>query len=349
MVKVLTTRLNWLSGDGPESEIVLSCRMRIARNLHEFPFEIKLDEVRDHQLLDFLKVALGKVATGQYVDMSKLSPLEVHGLLESHLVSPAFIQSERRRALYVLDDSCTSVMLNEEDHLRLQSVTPGLSLSEAYRRVSGLESRLDEEVEFAFDEEFGYLSSCPTNMGNGLRAVIFLHLPALVLTKEVEKILRGVLQIGLAVRGIYGEGSEIKGNLFQISNQITLGQKEEEVLEIMEKIARQLIDFERKARDTMLENAHLELHDKIFRAEAILKSARAISTDEVVNLTSAVRLGVGLGLIKGLTIRTLNEILVFTRSANLQLLYDRTMEAPERDQMRAEYIRGRLAQAESAR
>jgi protein arginine kinase len=180
-------------------------------------------------------------------------------------------------------------------------------------------------------------------MGNGLRAVIFIHLPALVLTKEVEKILRGVMQIGLAVRGIYGEGSEIKGNLFQISNQITLGQKEEEVLDIMEKIAHQLIDFEKKARVTLLDSASVEIQDKIFRAEAILRSARTISTDEVINLTSALRLGVGLGLTKSVTIKTLNEILVFTRPANLQLLFDRSMEAAERDQMRAEYIRGRLA------
>ena len=339
----LTSRLNWLEGSGPESEIVLSCRMRLARNLNAFPFEIKLNEEKDRQLLDLLKAVLAKVARGEYVEMSKLSPIEVQALLESHLISPAFVQSERKKALYILNDGSTSAMVNEEDHLRIQAVTSGLSLRQAYALVDALEQNIDDEVEFAFDEEFGYLASCPTNMGNGLRAVIFFHLPALVLTKEVEKILRGVMQIGLAVRGIYGEGTEIKGNLFQISNQITLGQKEEEVLDIMEKIAHQLIDFEKKARTTLLDSAGVEIEDKIFRAEAILKSARTISTDEVINLTSALRLGVGLGLTKSVTIKTLNEILVFTRPANLQLFFDRNMEAAERDQMRAEYIRGRLA------
>lgn len=235
-------------------------------------------------------------------------------------------------------------MLNEEDHLRIQAIGSGLSLYDAYRMVDLFEQHLDEELEFVFDEQFGYVSSCPTNIGTGMRASVFLHLPGLVLTKEVEKILRGAMQIGLAVRGIFGEGSDIKGNLFQISNQITLGQKEEETLEVIEKIARQLIDFEKKARDTLLERARVELEDKIFRAQAILKSARTISTDEVINLTSAVRLGVGLGFIKDIKLKTLNQILICSRPANLQLIYDKTMDIPERDEKRAEYIRGRFAE-----
>ncbi len=341
--------LNWLDGVGIESEIVLSSRLRIARNLKDFLFEIKLNEENDNRLLDLLRLTLAKVTTGEFTEILKLSPLEVQTLLEQHFISPIFAQGGRKRALFIANDGCTSVMINEEDHLRIQAMKSGLSLLDTYNMVDALEQRLDDELDFAFDEEFGYLLSCPTNIGTGLRATIFLHLPALVLTKELEKILRGVIQIGLAVRGIFGEGSEVKGNLFQISNQMTLGQREEETIEVIEKIARQLIDFEKKARETLHKRALTELEDKIFRAEAILNSARMISTDEVINLTSAVRMGVGLGIIKTIKLKTLNEILIYTRPANIQLLYDKPMESPERDEKRAEYIRGRLAQDRSSK
>ncbi len=341
---MLTSHLNWLKEKGKEDEIVLSSRVRLARNINGFPFEIKLNESKEIELLELLKTALGKVIPGRFIDIMSLTPLEVQALLEQHLISPAFIQSEHKKALFLSDDGYTSTMINEEDHLRIQAIKSGLSLNETYQMVNQLESQLDEEVEFAFDEEFGYISSCPTNLGTGLRASLFFHLPALILTREAEKVLRGIYQIGLAVRGIFGEGSETKGHLFQISNRITLGQKEEETLEIIEKVAYQLIDFEKKARMTLLEKAKAEIEDKIFRAEAILKSARTISTDEAINLISAVRLGIGLGYIKGVSIQTLNEILIFTRPANLQIIYDKPMDSTERDVKRAEYIRGRFAQ-----
>lgn len=337
---------SWLVGDGEATEIILSSRVRLARNLENFPFEKKADTETQEKVVKLVQRALentGIYTDGVFIDSKDLNPLALQFLIERHLISPDFISARRRKGLFISHDQSLSIMINEEDHLRFQVLASGLAFENAYSRIDALDLLLDRELRYAFSPELGYLTACPTNVGTGMRASVLIHLPALVLTREVEKVLRGVIQVGYSVRGLYGEGTETKGHFFQLSNQITLGISEPEIIKGLEKIARELVVFENNARDFLLKNTRLEIEDKVFRALAILKNARIISSEEVINLTSAVRLGVGLGLITDVNIKTLNEILVLAQPANLQVLYEREMEPAERDEKRAEFIRSRLS------
>ncbi|GAH64737.1 unnamed protein product, partial [marine sediment metagenome] len=245
--------------------------------------------------------------------------------------------------LFIVDKGNISIMINEEDHLRIQGLSYGLNLANISSEVFNLEEKIGEDLEYAFNETYGYLTSCPTNLGSGLRASVLLHLPGLVFTDEVEKVLKGAVQIGMAVRGIYGEGTEIKGGLFQISNQHTLGLKEEDLIETIAKLTHMIMDIEKKARNVIFTKARHEFEDKIFRSLAVLKSARIISTDEVLNLLSAVRFGIGTGVIKDITLGVINEIMLVSRPANIQLYFGEVLEEHERDVRRAEYIRKKLS------
>ncbi len=327
---------------GEDNEIVVSSRVRIARNIKDIPFEIKLKRQDSERLVKLSRSVIEKNTKGKYIDIRSISPLEKESLLECHLISPAFLKMDRPAGLYITDEGNISIMINEEDHLRIQGLSYGLNLASISSGVFDLEEKIGEDVEFAFDEVYGFLTSCPTNFGTGLRASVLLHLPGLVFTNEVEKVLKGAVQIGMAVRGLYGEGSEIKGSLFQISNQHTLGLKEEDVIETIVKLTHMIMDIEKKARDVIFEKAHYEFEDKIFRSLAVLKSARIISTSEVLNLLSAVRFGVGAGIIKDLTLDVINEIMLVSRPANIQLYFGEVLEEHERDIRRAEYIRKRL-------
>jgi protein arginine kinase len=278
----------------------------------------------------------------EFHEMRKLSPLERESLLECHLISPAFLKTDRQGGLYINDSGNVSVMINEEDHLRIQGLSHGLKFTELTTHVFGFEERIGKEVQYAYHDQYGYVTSCPTNIGTGMRASVLLHLPGLVFTNEVEKVLKGAVQLGMAVRGIFGEGSEIKGSMFQISNQHTLGVKEEDIVKTIVKLTHMIMDIENKARDVIFEKARHEFEDKIFRSLAVLRSARIISTDEVLNLLSAVRFGIGVGLIKDITLDTVNEILLVSRPANIQLYFNEILEEHDRDVRRADYIRHRL-------
>ncbi len=274
--------------------------------------------------------------------MAKLSMLDKESLLECYLISPAFLRSEKPSALFITDQRNVTVMINEEDHLRIQSLSHGLNLPAIAGDAFQIESAIGEELAYAYDKRYGYLTSCPTNIGTGLRSSVLLHLPALVYTSEVEKVLKGAVQIGMAVRGLYGEGSETKGNLFQISNQQTLGMKEEELIDTIIKLTHMIIDIEMKARDVIMNKARYEFEDKVARSLAVLRSARIISSEEVLNLISAVRFGVGVGLVKDVDLSTINEIILVSRPANIQMNYNEVLEEYNRDIKRAEYIRKRL-------
>jgi protein arginine kinase len=236
-------------------------------------------------------------------------------------------------------------MVNEEDHIRLQSLVPGLQLMEAWHLANSADNDLDSALEFAFNQELGYLTACPTNAGTGLRASVLIHLPALVLTKEIDKVLKGVMQMGLAVRGFYGEGSEVIGNLFQISNQTTLGQNEKSTLEGLERVTRQILAAEEKARETLLRDARIQIEDKVYRAYGSLRYGRTMTSQEVVNLTSAVRLGVSLGFVELPPLRLLNELLIITLPAHLQRKLGHELESADRNVRRAEFVRNYLASA----
>jgi protein arginine kinase len=327
---------------GMENEIVVSSRIRIARNLNDFPFEIKMKQADAESLIALLQSFIDGEIEGKFINLKALKPLERESLLECHLVSPAFIKKEKPASVFIAEGGNVSVMINEEDHLRIQGIACGLNLVGLSNKVFKIEEFIGENIEYAFDESYGYLTSCPTNIGTGMMASVFMHLPGLVYTNEVEKVLKGALQIGMAVRGIYGEESEIKGSLFQISNQSTLGFKEEDLLERITKLARMIIDIEKKARDVIMTKARTEFEDKVFRSLAVLKAARTISSGEMLNLLSAVRLGVGVGMIKDVSLNTLNEMMIISRPANMQLYFGQLLEERDRDVKRAEYARKKL-------
>jgi protein arginine kinase len=336
----------WLEATGPFSEIVLSSRVRLARNLSGYPF---VHRARVKDLKDVIVKA--RAATeesthfqgGLFVDVKRLLPVDLRFLVERHLISLEMAADGQSRGLIVGEGEHLSLMINEEDHLRIQSFASGLQLERCYEAASEVDDILESRLEYAFSEKWGFLTACPTNTGTGMRASILIHLPALVLTKDIDKVLRGVNQVGLAVRGFYGEGSEVKGNFFQLSNQTTLGKSEEDMVAGLNKVAKQIIEYERNAREILVQSARLEAEDKIWRAYGILTNARTLSSDELINLCSAVRLGVGLGVIRAVSAKDLNELLILTQPAHLQKMFDSEMEPPDRDVRRAEYVRNKLS------
>lgn len=343
--ELITKSASWLNGKGPDAEVVLSSRVRLARNLSRYPFvqRAKIDQLR--RIGTTVKNSLRKIGYlkgASLLELHALSPSDRHLLVERHLISYDLIKHTRGRILILNQSEDITIIVNEEDHLRLQAFTSGLALYKAYRMIDQVDSELESELDYAFSDRFGYLTACPTNVGTGMRASALLHLPALVLTKEIDKILRAVSQLGISVRGLYGEGTEVKGNFFQISNQITLGKREEDILAELEKIVRDIITYERGARETLLRDARAFVEDKIFRAYGIIKNARILTSDEVINLFSAVRLGIGLSLIDSVDISTLNELLIFAQPAHLQLLFGKEMKPDERDIARASYVRERI-------
>jgi protein arginine kinase len=239
------------------------------------------------------------------------------------------------------------VMVNEEDHLRLHGMWSGFNLEDAYTAVEAVDADLGRLVPFAFHPEFGYLTSCPTNAGTGLRASVLIHLPGLVLTKEINKVLQGLSQVGLTFRGLYGEGSEVVGNFFQLSNQTTLGKTEDELIDHLGKIVRQVVEYEEQARDVLLRTAPEEVEDKTWRAYGLLKHARRLSFEETMNLLSGVRLGVGLNLLPGPGVYTLNKLLIYTQPAHLAAMEGRSTGDRELPTVRAAFVR-RLLEAESS-
>jgi len=339
----------WLSAEGPHADLVLSTRVRLARNLHNVPFTHR---ARDEQLQGVLSsIASAAQRSSPFQDglllrMGDIAPLERQILVERHLVSHELGDGTRPRGLVVAPDARLSLMINEEDHLRLQSMTPGFQLAEAWALADGADDELDQSLDFAFSEEIGYLTSCPTNAGTGLRASALVHLPALVLLDEIQKVLKGIMQVGLNVRGFYGEHSEVMGNLFQISNQTTLGRSERESIDTLERVTRQILENEERARERMLRDARVQIEDKVWRAYGSLRYCRSIHSREVINLCSAVRLGVALGLPGLCPLRVVNELLVLTQPAHLQRLAGGELTPAERNVYRAQQVRERLEAAE---
>jgi protein arginine kinase len=340
----------WLDGSGPSADIVLSTRVRLARNLTDAPFTHR---AREEQLARIYSTVQGAVrSVAQLRDMVSfamrdLAPLDRQFLVERHLISNDLADNGRVRGLLVMPDESMSAMVNEEDHIRLQALASGFQLRAAWDAVNTVDDELGGNLDYAFSEDLGYLTACPTNAGTGMRASVLIHLPSLVLTKQIGRVLQGIAQVGLAVRGFYGEGSQIMGNFFQISNQTTLGQSEKETIESLERVTRQIIEYEQRAREELLKDARVQIEDKIWRAYGALRHSRVISSQEVINLSSAVRFGVALR-IEGLSsVRVLNELLVRSQPAHLQQSAGREMEPRERNVIRADYVRKLLERGDS--
>ena len=339
--------LGWLDASGDHAGVVLSTRIRLARNLQGHAFGPRA-RVNDREaVLEQTRRATTRVellAGSTLLELPGLDHRSRGMLLERRLASRELLGDvktgpSRATAVLLAAQDPLSVMVNEEDHLRIQGLVSGLRLKEAWNLVDRLDEELGQELPFAYHHEFGFLTTCPTNVGSGLRASVLVHLPGLVLTKEIGKVLQGLGQVGLTFRGLYGEGSEVVGNFFQLSNQTTLGKSEEELIEHLDKIVRQVIQYEDQARQVLLRDAPQVTEDKIWRAYGLLRYARSLSFEELMNLLSGIRLGVGLKLLPELRVYTLNKLMIFTQTAHLEQAAGRDLPPSECDAHRAAYVR----------
>lgn len=336
----------WLRGNGPMSEIVISSRIRLARNIAGLPF---LSRASRHQrtVLEnrIRETVLGAAIAPQvlYVDLEAAPEVDRTLLVERHLISKHQAAAEGARGVAVSEDETISIMVNEEDHLRIQVLRSGLQLEEAWDQINQVDDRLESKLDYAFHPRFGYLTACPTNVGTGIRVSVMLHLPALKLTGEIEKVFRAAKDMRLAVRGLYGEGTEATGDFYQISNQTTLGKSEEEIIgDFKHQVIPKIIDYEHHARRMLLNERTVALDDKVCRALGLLRSARLLASEETLFLLSHVRMGVNLGRVKDVDLRTINELFLLTQPGHLQKIQGRKLEGDLRRAARADYIRQRL-------
>ncbi|CCG91362.1 protein arginine kinase [Candidatus Methylacidiphilum fumarolicum] len=340
---LISSPSEWLhSGEG-NNKIVVSSRVRIARNLNRFPFP---GWARKNERIRILSITLPEVSSlGEMkplaiVDsMDRFSPLEKQVLVEEHLISREHAAKNVGSGLAVNSSRSVSIMINEEDHLRIQTFKSGLQLKAAWKLAEKIDDELDEKLEFAFSTKLGYLTACPTNVGTGLRVSAMMHLPALVLSEQISQIVKAVNRIGLAVRGLFGEGTEALGNLFQISNQMTLGESEEEILERLHKVITQIIQHEENARQKLLQEKPKFILDQVSRAFGILQNSYIITSKETLNLLSVVRLGIDLGMFPENYRMIIDECLIKIQPAHLQMAYERKLSSEERDQLRADFLR----------
>lgn len=335
----------WLCADGPESDIVISTRIRLARNIAGFPFMTRADEDTRQQIVAITGSTIDKLNVGtdlQLVDVASLEELDAQLLVERQLISRELAQSDGPRAVVIGSGEHISIMVNEEDHLRTQLLNSGFALERTWEEINNLDNALEEHLTFAFDESLGYLTACPTNVGTGIRVSVMLHLPALRITKEIQKVHQAAQKINLAVRGLYGEGSQAMGDFYQISNQMTLGCSEQDLLDNLAEVVPNILSYERRVRDLLCRDNKGQLDDQIARAMGILTSARSISSEETMHLLSSVRLGVNLGLVSDVSAARINELFIHTQPSHLQKIHGGPLKTSARNEARAAHIRENL-------
>lgn len=330
----------WFEKSGPMGDVVCSTRVRLARNLKQYPFPARASAAQKAEIEEKVKNALlsgNSILSGEFrfVPLEELSDTQAIALVERHVVSPEFVSDRRGKAVLVSEDESLSIMINEEDHLRIQVMRSGLSLKEAAETADRLDTLLGESLDFAFDPQLGYLTQCPTNLGIGMRASVMLHLPALTETGAISRIAANLSKLGMTLRGSYGEGSGVIGGMYQLSNQITLGLSEGEALANLSTISDQLIGEEKKARRALTEN--IVAQDQIERAVGVLKSARLLSTEECMKLLSLLRLGLSTGLLTGIGYEELNALSFRVQPCTLSA--GKPLTEAQRDALRAETVR----------
>ena len=341
----------WLSGEDDAEGMVVSCRARLARNLSASPFAPKATLDDQERVIERVLGAAQRsrqLGNAAFFKMNVLQGNERQLLVERHLISPALADSKGQRGVLFSSDESLSVMINEEDHLRLQAVLPGLQAQAAWQQVDALDDDLGGALDYAHSAQWGFLTACPTNTGTGLRVSVLIHLPALVLTEDMERVMRGLTQMTFTVRGFYGEGTNALGNLFQISNQSTMGVSEEEIVEKLAEVTRQIMEHEREAQTALLKEASSEVEDKVWRAYGLLAHARVLSSQEFMNLLSAVRLGRSLGLMGTMSSGFINQLMIITQPSHLQAEAGVDLSPEERDVRRADVVRRRLAELGAA-
>jgi protein arginine kinase len=336
----------WINGQGPLSDIVISSRIRLARNVEGIPFSPRAEQAELKNIFELSRQIVEKDSLfkdSNLLLLDELTPLESQFLVEKHLISIYHAQEKHSYRGCIFNQKETlSVMVNEEDHFRIQYLLSGLQLKNIWKLINEIDDEIEKKVTYAFSEKEGYLTSCPTNVGTGMRASIMLHLPALIMVNGINDILKAISKIGYVVRGFYGEGTEVMGSLFQVSNQITLGLSEEEIIDNLEKVNQQIINKEQKARKELLSNSKNQLEDQAWRAYGILSSARIISSAEAMELLSKLRFGVGLGIIPHPNLGTLNKLMLLIQPAYLQMITGRDLDPLSRDLHRAVLIRNEI-------
>ncbi len=329
------------------ADIVLSTRIRLARNLSKQPFPSAASAGQAEQVVKMI-ASLGNPehSTGlgvfDMVRMSSLEPLEKQVLVERHLVSPSLAERAKAGASLLSKDQSISIMVNEEDHLRIQCLFAGLQLKEAMDVAFEVDDWLGSKVDYAFDERLGFLTSCPSNVGTGLRASVMMHLPALAVSRKLENIIDNISKMGLVVRGVYGEGSRSFGNIYQISNQVTLGKSEKAIIDDLERVVDQIVLYERQTRESFLKLGRIQLEDRVFRSLGILRNARLITSSEAAQRLSEIRVGIDLGVISKLSPVVFNELIIATQPGCLQKYAGESLSQPERNYIRAKIIREKL-------
>jgi protein arginine kinase len=335
----------WLRGAGPLHEIVISTRIRLARNVRGFVFFGRADTDTRAEIAETVQAAVSKALPGfTSLDLEQLDELDRLLLVERHLISRQHADSTGARRVAFDAGEVAAVMVNEEDHLRMQVMKSGFQIEEAWQQIDGLDDALDGQLDFAFHPKYGYLTACPTNVGTGLRVSVMLHLPALRLTNEFDKVRQAARDLRLAIRGLHGEGTEALGDLFQISNQITLGRSEAEIIdEFRGAVIPKIVEYEKAARQTLLKSRLHALDDKIWRALGALQNARLISSNEAMQYLSHLRMGLHVGRVKTIDLHTLNELFLQMQPAHLQKLQGERLNGEQRSLARAALLRARLS------
>ena len=336
----------WLKGNGPDSDIVMSSRIRLARNLADYPFIKRCTDIDRASIESTVREKLKadeQFKNQTFINVAELENLDRQFLVERQLISRELADAEGARAVAIDEMERMSLMVNEEDHLRIQVMKSGFDLQAAWDQINHVDDMIEERLNYAFQKDLGYLTACPTNVGTGMRVSVLVHLPALVITKHIEKVFRTFQRINLVVRGLYGEGSQAMGDFYQVSNQITLGKSEEELIKQVGDVVPVLINYERKARDFLIsgENQH-NLFDQVSRAYGTLQNAQQISSEETMYLLSQVRMGINLGLIGDLEIPTINKLFIHTQPAHLQKLRGNELDTMQRNIERANYLQQHL-------
>lgn len=335
----------WLKGCGPESDIVMSSRIRLARNLADYPFIRRCTDIDRANIESTVRERLTNKAELKdltFIDVADLQTLDRQFLVERQLISREHANSDGARAVAIDQQERLSLMVNEEDHLRIQVMKSGLDLVGAWSQINDLDDRIESQLTYAFHPKLGYLTACPTNVGTGMRVSVLVHLPALVITQQIEKVFRSLQKINLVVRGLYGEGTQAMGDFYQVSNQITLGKSENDLIDQVGDVIPVVIDYERKARDFLINEKQNDLFEQVSRAYGTLQNAQQISSEETMFLLSRVRMGINLGLIGDLEIPEVNQLFIRTQPAHLQKLRDSELDTDERNVERANYLHSQL-------
>ena len=339
--------LKWYEQIVPDSDVVISSRVRLARNLETFQFSSKITDDQANTLVDEVKgitASLSEKENRKFYscNISTLSDIDKTAMVERHIVSPLLAVKEQVTGLILSEDETISIMINEEDHVRIQAIVGGMDLERAYREADRVDDIACEQLHFAYDEKYGYLTACPTNAGTGMRASCMVFLPALSSARMIQKLIEEVGKYGVTIRGIYGEGSKSLGSIYQISNQKTLGNSESEIIENLKRIVSQVVKQERKRREYMLSVSTDEIEDQVFRSYGILKYARQISSDDAMDLLSQLKFGKDCGLVKFDREFNVHKLMMGVQPGSLQWTLGKNVCSLTRDQLRAEYIRKEL-------